>query len=444
MEYYMTFTKRCIGAALAVALASLPAWAADAPAPKADTGNTTWLLLSAALVMLMTPGLAFFYGGMVHRKNVVSTLLQNYVALAVVGVAWVVVGYSLVFTEGSSLIGGTTQAMLKGLETSFYGETGIPTLAFVAFQMMFAIITPALITGAFAERVNFKAWLIIMLVWSLAVYVPVAHWVWGPGGWIAAKGGLDFAGGLVVHITAGFSALACGFLFGRRKAESATTPNDVPMIMLGAALLWFGWFGFNAGSAITSGALAAYAFMNTFLGAAAAFLMWMALDWFVHGKPTAVGSSIGIVVGLVAITPAAGFVTISSSLIIGAVAAIVCFFVARAVKKITHLDDSLDVFACHGIGGVVGAIMTGLYADKTVNSAVTVQGLLVSGEQGLFMANATAVVAVAAFSFVATILIVKLVDLFVPIRVGTDAEGHGLDSSLHGEYARVNQPRTAK
>ena len=434
----MNLFKRWVPA-LAVALASLPALAADAP--KVDTGNTAWLLLSAALVMLMTPGLAFFYGGMVHRKNVVSTLLQNYVALAIVGIAWVVIGYSLVFTEGSGLLGGTVNAMLKGTETAFYNDTGIPMLAFVAFQMMFAIITPALITGAFAERVNFKSWLIIMLLWSLFVYVPVAHWVWGPGGWIAAKGGLDFAGGLVVHITAGFSALACGFLFGRRSGKETPTPNDVPMIMLGAALLWFGWFGFNAGSAITSGALAAYAFMNTFLAAAAAFLVWMGLDWMVHGKPTAVGSSIGIVVGLVAITPAAGFVTISASLIIGAVATVVCFFVARAVKKITHLDDSLDVFACHGVGGVCGAILTGLYANKAVNSAVTVEGLLVSGEKGLFMANLTGVIAVAAFSFVATIVIVKLVGLFVPIRVGTDAEGHGLDSSQHGEFARVNQAR---
>jgi ammonium transporter, Amt family len=432
----MNLLKRAMLPALAFAAMAGPAFAADAP--KVDTGNTTWLLLSAALVMLMTPGLAFFYGGMVHRKNVVSTLLQNYVALAIVGIAWVVIGYSLVFTEGSALLGSTSQAMLKGLETAMYGETGIPTLAFVAFQMMFAIITPALITGAFAERVNFKAWLIIMLLWSLFVYVPVAHWVWGPDGWILKDGGLDFAGGLVVHITAGFSALACGFLFGRRKVNANPTPNDVPMIMLGAALLWFGWFGFNAGSAITSGALAAYAFMNTFLAAAAAFLAWMFLDWAIHGKPTAVGSSIGLVVGLVAITPAAGFVTIQSSLIIGAVAAIICFFVAGLVKKITHLDDSLDVFACHGVGGVCGAVMTGLYADKTVNSAVTVQGFFVSGETGLFAANVTGVAAVALFSFIATIIIVKIVGLFVPIRVGTDAEGHGLDSSLHGEYARVN------
>jgi Amt family ammonium transporter len=329
--------------------------------------------------------------------------------------------------------------MLKGLDVTFYNDTGIPTLAFVAFQMMFAIITPALITGAFAERVNFKAWLLIMLLWSLVVYVPVAHWVWGPQGWIAAKGGLDFAGGLVVHITAGFSALACAFLFGRRKVNESPTPNDVPMIMLGAGLLWFGWFGFNAGSAITSGALASYAFMNTFLGAASAFLAWMILDWCVNGKPTAVGSSMGIVVGLVAITPAAGFVTIQSALIIGVVATVVCYFVARGMKKITRLDDALDVFACHGIGGVCGAILTGFYASKAVNPAVAVEGYFVSGATETLTANVVGVIAVAAFSFFATAIIVKVVDLFTPIRVGTDAEGHGLDTSQHGEFARVNQ-----
>ena len=434
----MSQTLRYLSCFIMVTLLAVPAFAAEA-APKVDTGNTAWLLLSSALVMLMTPGLAFFYGGMVSHKNVVSTLLQNYVALAIMGILWVVVGYSLVFTEHSPFIGGLSQYMLHGLEkTNFLlgdEDTGIPSLAYAAFQMMFAIITPALITGAFAERVNFKAWLLIMLIWSLAVYMPVAHWVWGPKGWIANMGGLDFAGGLVVHITAGFSALACGFLFGRRSATSSRQPHDVPMIMLGAALLWFGWFGFNAGSALTSGALASYAFINTFLAAAAGFIAWMLLDWGVEGKPTAVGSSIGLVVGLVAITPGAGYVTISSSLIIGAAASFICFFVSREVKKITHLDDALDVFSCHGIGGVCGAILTGLYASKDVNSGIAIEGYFVSGEMGTFIANVQSVLAVAVYSFVATVIIVKLVGLFIPIRVGTDAEGHGLDSSLHGEYA---------
>lgn len=429
--------SRILPAMLAACFA-LPAFAQEAAAPVADTGNTAWLLVCSALVLLMTPGLAFFYAGMVNRKNVVSTLLQNFVALAIVGIAWVVVGYSLVFTEGSPYIGGTSLMFLDGVAGTFYGETGIPSLAFVAFQMMFAIITPALITGAFAERVSFKAWMVIMLLWSLLVYVPVAHWVWGPGGWIAAKGGLDFAGGLVVHITAGFSGLACGLLFGKRVNKTTTRPNDVPMVMLGAALLWFGWFGFNAGSAITSGDLAAYAFLNTFLGAAAAFLAWLVIEWIVDGRPTAIGASIGIVVGLVAITPAAGFVDLKAALIIGIAAAVIAYFVAKQVKKITHLDDALDVFACHGIGGVVGAVLTGVFATKVVNPAIVTEGIAISGDDTLFVANLIGVVTVAAFAFVATIIIVKVVNIFIPIRVGADVEGVGLDTHFHGEFARTH------
>lgn len=434
--------RRFILPLLLVLGAALPALAQDA-APTENTGNTSWLLVSSALVMLMTPGLAFFYGGMVSRKNVVSTLLQNYVALALVGILWVVVGYSLVFTENNAFIGGFDNVMLAGLDTTFYGDTGIPYMAFMAFQMMFAIITPALITGSFAERVNFKAWLLIMGLWSLAVYVPVAHWVWGPGGWIAAKGGLDFAGGLVVHITAGVSGLVAALAFGKRSKKGEThVPNDVPMIMLGAALLWFGWFGFNAGSALVAGSLASYAFVNTFIGGAAAFLAWMLVDWIVDGKPTAVGGSIGIVVGLVAITPAAGFVTVSSAIIITVTAGIICNFAAKALKKITHLDDSLDVFACHGIGGIIGAIMTGMFATKAVNSAVAVEGIIVSGETDLFLANLIGVAAVCAFSAVATYVIIKLVNLVTPVRVGEDAEGAGLDTTQHGEFARYNSPRS--
>ncbi len=428
--------------AMLAALFALPALAQTADAAQVvDTGNTAWLLLSSALVLLMTPGLAFFYAGMVNRKNVVSTLLQNYVALAVVGIAWVVVGYSLVFTDGSAFIGGTSLMFLDGVAGTFYGDTGIPSIAFVVFQMMFAIITPALITGAFAERVNFKAWMFIMLLWSLLVYVPVAHWVWGPGGWIAVKGGLDFAGGLVVHITAGFSGLACALLFGKRVNKIGSRPNDVPMVMLGAALLWFGWFGFNAGSAITSGELAAYAFLNTFLGAAAAFIAWMVLEWIVDGRPTAIGASIGIVVGLVAITPAAGFVDLKSAMIIGVAAAIVAYFASKTVKKVTRMDDALDVFACHGIGGVVGAILTGVYATKVVNPGIAIEGIAISGDSTLFTANLVAVVSVAAFSFIATVVIVKVVNIFIPIRVGADVEGVGLDSHFHGEFARTNEKK---
>lgn len=424
---------------LAAAFFALPAQAANAAT--IDTGNTTWLLISSALVLLMTPGLAFFYAGMVNRKNVVSTLLQNFVSMAIVGLVWVIVGYSLVFTTGTPFIGGTSLSFLEGVAGTVYGNTGIPMIAFAVFQMMFAIITPALITGAFAERVNFKSWIFIMLLWNLLVYLPVAHWVWGPGGWIAADGGLDFAGGLVVHITAGFSGLACGLLFGKRVNKASHRPNDVPMVMLGAALLWFGWFGFNAGSAINSGELAAYAFLNTFLGAASAFIAWLAIEWLIDGRPTAIGAAIGIVVGLVAITPAAGFVELKSAMIMGVVAATVVYFASKQVKKITHLDDALDVFACHGLGGVVGAILTGVYATKEVNPTIVLEGVAISGDTTLFNANIIAVVVVAVFSFFMTMIIVKLVNLFIPIRVGAEVQGVGLDSHFHGETARTSSEK---
>lgn len=428
--------RKLLSLSIPLLMLSSPAFAQDAAAT--DSGNTTWLLISAALVMLMTPGLAFFYGGMVSHKNVVSTLLQNYVALALVGLLWVAVGYSLAFSEGSAFIGGLDNAMLEGLVNTTYGETGIPYIAFAVFQMMFAIITPALITGAFAERVSFKAWLLVMIAWSLVVYVPVAHWVWGAGGWIAAKGGLDFAGGLVVHITAGFSGLVAALVWGKRSNGHGEHPYDVPMVMLGAALLWFGWFGFNAGSALTSGALAAYAFLNTFVAGAAAFLAWILVDWVRNGKPSAIGASIGIVAGLVAITPAAGFVTVSAAMLIGVVAAIVCNYVACFMKKATHLDDALDVFACHGVGGVVGSILTGVFATKAVNPDISVEGIAISGETSLFMANLIGVVAVAGFALVMTYVIIKAVNLFTPIRVSGDIEDAGLDHATHGEHARYS------
>ncbi len=339
-----------------VLMGASSAFAADAVVPAAvDSGNTTWVLMSAALVMLMTPGLAFFYAGMVNRKNVVSTLLQNYVALAVVGLLWITVGYSLAFGEGNAFIGGLQFAMLEGLSGKTYGDTGVPLYAFMAFQLMFAAITPALITGAVAERVNFSAWMLMLALWSLCVYVPVAHWVWGPGGWIAADGGLDFAGGLVVHITAGVAGLIAARMFGRRiNADELNRPNDVSMIMLGGALLWFGWFGFNAGSAISSGHLAAHAFVTTFAGAAAAFISWMTVDWIKHKRPSAVGATIGLVVGLVTVTPAAGFVSVQSAIIMCAVAGVVCNLFTQFIKTRTKLDDALDVFACHGVGGDTG------------------------------------------------------------------------------------------
>lgn len=404
-----------------------------------DSGNTSWLLVCSALVMLMTPGLAFFYAGMVSRKNVVSTLLQNFIVLAIVGLLWVIVGYSLVFSNFNAYIGGLDFVFLKGLESQFFSETGVPSLAFAAFQMMFAIIAPAIITGAIAERVHFKAWLAIMILWSMLVYVPVAHWVWGPEGWLAVKGGLDFAGGLVVHITAGFSGLVAASMFGKRLNVKAAIPNDVPMIVLGAALLWFGWFGFNAGSAITAGALASYVFMNTFVAAAVSLLVWLFTDWIADGKPTAFGSALSVVVGLVAITPAAGFVTLDAAMVIGALAAIVCNFSIRFLKARTLLDDSLDVFACHGIGGLIGSLLTGLFASQEVNSSIVSEGWLISGDTHLMMVNLYSALIVAGFSLIVTYLIIKFVSVFTPIRVDAAEEAMGLDQALHGEMARFHQ-----
>ncbi len=438
--------RKLLLASLILLSLSFPAFAQDA-ALAPDSGNTAWLLISAALVMLMTPGLAFFYAGMVNRKNVVSTLLQNFVALGVVGILWVVIGYSLVFSGDNALIpgiiGGTNFFMLEGLSGQLYNaDSRVPHYAFIAFQMMFAVITPALITGAIAERVNFKAWMFMLALWSLAVYVPVAHWVWGPGGWIAADGGLDFAGGLVVHVTAGVAGLVAALMFGKRiSAEHINRPNDVSMIMLGAALLWFGWFGFNAGSAITSGHLAAHAFMTTFIGAGAAFIAWMMVDWIKHKKPSAVGGAIGLVVGLVTITPAAGFVSVGHAILMCAVSGVLCNLFAHFIKTQTRLDDALDVFACHGMGGILGAIMTGMFASSAINPVVSVQGILISGETKLFIANIVAVVAVGIYTAIVTYVLIKLVSFITPIRVSEKDETAGLDTSLHGEAARFHDRR---
>ena len=405
-----------------------------------DSGNTAWLLMSAALVMLMTPGLAFFYAGMVSRKNVVSTLLQSYVALAVVGLLWVVIGYSWAFSEGNPFIGGTSFFMLHGMSNTIYGDARVPHYAFMAFQMMFAVITPALITGAIAERVHFKAWVCLLALWSLFVYVPVAHWVWGPGGWFANAGGLDFAGGLVVHITAGVAGLISAMLFGRRiRAGEASRPNDVSLVMLGAALLWFGWFGFNAGSAISSGFLAAHAFVTTYVGAASAFIAWMLVDWAQKRKPSAVAAAIGLVVGLVVITPAAGYVTVQSAIIMCALSGAICNLFAQFIKAKTQLDDSLDVFACHGVGGILGAVMTGLFADKAVNSSILVEGYFISGETKLLLTNLQGVVAVVVFTAIMTFVLIKIVNIFIPIRVTEESEDAGLDNAVHGEMLRVHE-----
>ncbi len=397
-----------------------------------NSGDTAWMMTSTALVLIMTPGLAFFYAGMVRSKNAASTLYQNVIALGVIGLLWVVIGFSLAFSGGDGFIGDTAKMMLSGVGQEPDGTATIPYLVFMMFQMMFAIITPALMTGAFAERIRFTSWLIVLVLWSLAVYSPVAHWVWSSSGWLFAKGALDFAGGFVVHMTAGFSALVAAIVLGKRRDfGGAHKPHDLGMVVLGTALLWFGWFGFNAGSALGSNGLAAQAFTTTFISAAAAMLMWTLVDMIKDGKPTVMGGCIGVVAGLVAITPAAGFVTAGSAIIIGLLAGSVCNIVARMVKGTFKIDDSLDVFACHGIGGLLGCIMTGLLATKAVNAAGA-DGLLNGGDT-VFAANLTGAAAVAVYSMVVTFIILKVVNVVSPLRVSDVDEAAGLDSSQHGE-----------
>ncbi len=397
-----------------------------------DSGDTAWMMISTALVLLMTPGLAFFYAGMVRTKNVTATLFQNVIALGVIGLLWVVVGYSLAFSGGSAYIGDLGAVLLNGVGQEASEGSTIPALLFMAFQMMFAIITPILMTGAFAERTRFGSWLIVMVLWSLCVYSPVAHWVWASNGWLFIKGALDFAGGYVVHMTAGFSALVAAILIGKRSDfGKSNKPYDVGMILLGTSLLWFGWFGFNAGSALSSGGLAVNAFVTTFVSAAAAMIMWILVDTIKDGKPTLMGGCIGVVAGLVAVTPAAGFVTPGSAIVIGLLAGILCNLVARAVKGTFKIDDSLDVFACHGVGGLLGIIMTGLLASTDVNAGGA-NGLL-NGGDSLLTANITGAIAVAVYSMVVTFIIIKVVNAISPLRASSKDEASGLDASQHGE-----------
>ena len=401
---------------------------------KIDTGDTAWLLISAALVMLMTPALGFFYGGLVGKKNVLSTLTHSFFILCLISVQWVLWGYSLAFSPdtGAGLIGGLGWVALKGVgfaPNPDYAAT-VPHQAFMAFQMMFAVITPALITGAFAERVSFKAYVIFALLWSTLVYDPIAHWVWGTGGWLHALGALDFAGGTVVHISSGVSALVAAILIGRRLKTSE--PHDATMTILGASLLWFGWFGFNAGSALTSGGLATSAFVVTNTAAAMAGLTWLTVSWIHRGRPSVLGMAAGAVAGLVAITPASGFVDVSGSIIIGLGAGVLCY-VALQLRPRLRVDDALDVWAVHGIGGTWGAIATGLFATVAINTA---------GANGLFFGNpqqlVTQLIAVGAtwlYAAIATFVIVKAIDLTIGMRVREHEESLGLDRSQHGEIA---------
>jgi ammonium transporter, Amt family len=402
-----------------------------------DTGDTAWVLMSTALVMLMTPALGFFYGGLVQRKNVLSTIMHSFFILALISVQWVLWGYSLAFAPGGSLIGGIDWLALRGVgpePNADYAAT-IPAISFMAFQMMFAIITPALISGAFAERKRFKAMAIFSLLWATLVYAPVAHWVWGVGGWLRTYGALDFAGGTVVHITAGVAALVAASMLGKRIGfgQESLEPHNLTYTVLGAGLLWFGWFGFNGGSALGANGLAANALVVTNTAAAMGGLAWMTASWLRHGHPSVLGLAAGAVAGLVAITPAAGFVDTPASILIGLGAGIFCFFAVDILKRNVGVDDALDVFAVHGVGGIWGALATGLFATTTVNSAGA-NGLFY-GNPGQLLKQAVAVAAVGAFTAAVTWIILKVVDITVGLRVPEQEEVLGLDTTTHGEVA---------
>lgn len=429
-------------------LTFLPAaLAADDPAaaPKIDTGDTAFVLISAALVMFMTPGLALFYGGMVRTKNVLTTIMQSFFIVGLISVQWVLWGYTLAFgPDIGHFIGGLDWLGLAGVgqdPNADYAAT-IPHLAFMIFQAMFAVITPALITGAFAERMKFPAFVVFTLAWATLVYDPVAHWVWGVGGWLRELGVLDFAGGTVVHIISGVSGLVIAMMLGKRKGygTEAMVPHNLPMVVIGASLLWFGWFGFNAGSALSANGLAASAFVVTNTSAAAATVSWVLAEWLYNGKPTILGAASGCVAGLVVITPAAGFVGPIASVIMGLAGGVICFFSVSLLKAKLGYDDALDAFGVHGMGGTVGALATGLFASKEINPA---------GADGLFSGNASqlttqfiGVAASWAFAIVMTYVLIKVIGVFMTVRADVEQEVSGLDITEHGERGYAYQDIT--
>jgi Amt family ammonium transporter len=400
-----------------------------------DTGDTVFVLMSAALVMLMTPGLALFYGGMTRSKNVLSTIMQSFIILGIITIEWVLWGYSMAFgPDLGGIVGGLDWFGLRGVgmePNPDYGST-IPHMAFMIFQCMFAVITPALITGAFAERMKFSAFLVFTILWATLVYNPLCHWVWGIGGWMGGMGALDFAGGTVVHISSGISALAAAIIIGKRLGYGTTAyiPHNLPMTITGTALLWFGWFGFNAGSALACNGLAANAFVVTHVASAAGALTWTFMEWFHRGKPTTLGAASGAVAGLVAITPASGFVGPMSAIIIGGLAGVICYGGVLFKARMGY-DDSLDVVGIHGLGGTWGALATGLFASTAINP---------DGANGLFFGNPgqlwiqfLSVMATMVFAFVMTLIILKVIDMVMGLRITEEEEMKGMDISLHNE-----------
>jgi ammonium transporter, Amt family len=420
----------------AVALAAIPGTALAAEAPPIDTGNTAWLLVATALVMIMLPGLALFYGGLVRRKNVLSTIMHSFFGLAIVSVVWVLVGFSIAFAPdatGLGLFGGLDYVgfMNVGLDP-VEGGTGIPFILFAAFQLMFAAITPALITGAFAERKRFASFVIFTVLWSVLVYSPIAHWVWAADGWLFGLGALDFAGGTVVHASSGVSALIVALMIGRRYANGdRMEPHDIPMTILGAGLLWFGWFGFNAGSALAANGVAANALLVTNTAAGAATITWVLASYLHKRKVSVLGAACGAVAGLVAITPASGYVTAGGAVVIGLLVGGLCYS-ATLLRERLRIDDALDVFAVHGVGGTFGAVATGVFATAAIQASYTG---LIDGNAGQVGKQLVAVGATIAYAAVATFVIVKIVDVVLGIRVTSQTEEVGLDLAVHGEAA---------
>ena len=403
-----------------------------------NQADTAWMLISTALVLLMTPALAFFYGGLVRSKNALNTMMMSFISLGFVGVLWAVVGYSLALTAGNNWLGDLSLAFLNGVGLDAMGAVvpiTIPHVLYMAFQATFCIITAALISGAIVERMRFSAYLIFICLWSLVVYAPVAHWVWG-GGWLADMGAWDFAGGTVVHVNAGAAALVAALVVGKRSdyGHASILPHNIPTVLLGAGLLWFGWFGFNAGSALAASPIAGLAFVTTMLAPAATLIVWTFLDMLRSGKPTAVGCATAIVVGLVAITPAAGFISPMSAIVLGGIAAVPSYL-ALIIRSKTSLDDSLDVVAAHGVGGTVGALLTGVFADKALNGVF--DGAL-HGNPGQVGIQAVAVLTAIVYSGGMSFILLKLISLFIPLRASTADESTGLDVTMHGEEAYLH------
>jgi len=403
-----------------------------------NQADTAWMLISTALVLLMTPALAFFYGGLVRSKNALNTMMMSFISLGFVSVAWALIGYSLALSPGNDYIGDASFFFLKGVDLSEKGAIvplTIPHMLYMAFQATFCIITAALISGAIVERMRFSAYVVFITVWSLVVYAPLAHWVWG-GGFLADMGAWDFAGGTVVHVNAASAALVAVIALGKRQGypSSSLLPHSVPLVLLGSGLLWFGWFGFNAGSALAASPIAGLAFVTTMLAPAGTLVVWTLIDWFRLGKSTAVGAATAIVVGLVAITPAAGFISPMNGLILGAIAAVPSYF-ALIIRAKTSLDDSLDVVAAHGVGGTVGALLTGVFADKALNGLF--DGALY-GNPGQVGIQAAAVVTAIVYSGAVSFILLKVINLVIPIRAEANDESAGLDLTQHGEEAYLH------